>query len=567
MATAYDRLNLLKVVNISDTSAIFEANHSLYGSVKAKRFKCLDLQALSSALNEAFLQAKLHHKSICQAVDLIVAVADEGYELLICMENLPSDLQKEIKDRGDSNTVYSEAHLMAFAKDLTDALAAAQAAVTPSQSICHRDIKPSNIFIDSEGRYKVGDLGEAKAVKNEVTLTSLRGTVAYMSPECLQAHGLDKSKLEHNPYKSDVYSLGMTLLSMALLTVYETTEQVQALSDRKAALVAELPYSEQFKALLTTMLAPESKSRPDFIQLQQLIAGFKGSAAAKSLFDAFNDVLPNIATEIDQHQKATSSLAAALERAWALGLLGLWQVQTTTPPKFYYSRTELLQAFSAPPLNYRLLKRVAEHPLDYIRIDELLEENSLAQGALLTVEKREGPGLFQSICTVEKSIQVCSVDQLLVRRRGRNVSIAETGSEWPRIMQKLDPNQPHYLHVSDLYAVGEALISILDIKPEQLTVCLPPLVDTPYVFSAGTDVGIGSKAESTLCLAVSGVSGRHAVIRSGGGCWSIADTGSRNGTWKCVQSWSTLSHLSREAQVKDGAVVTAAECEYRFSLQ
>lgn len=128
---AYDRLTLLQVISMSDTSAIFSASHSLYGPVKAKRFNCMDLQDLSSALNEAFLQAKLHHTSICQAVDLIVAVADEGYELLICMEDLPSDLQKEIEGRGNSGSQYSESHLIDLAKDLTDALATAQAAVTP----------------------------------------------------------------------------------------------------------------------------------------------------------------------------------------------------------------------------------------------------------------------------------------------------------------------------------------------------------------------------------------------------------------------------------------------------
>lgn len=404
-------------------------------------------------------------------------------------------------------------------------------------------------------------------MKNEVTLASLRGTLAYMSPECLSAHNLDKSKLEHNPYKSDVYSLGMTLLSMSLLTNFHTIEQVQPLIDRKAEIIAGLPYSDKFKGLLTTMLEPEAKNRPDFIQLQQRIADLKVSAITESGFDGFNDVLRRITNEVDEYQKATASLAAALERTWVLGLRSLWQVQTVSTPHFYYSRNELLQAFATSPFNYSLLKRIAEHPLDYIRIDELLQENGLAQKAVLRVEKREGTGPFQPLCVIERPVQVCSVEELQVRKRGRSVYIAEMGCGMPRMLQKLDPTKPEYLHVSSLYAVGEALISVQDLNQEQLTVCLPPLADQPLVFLKGNDVTIGSKADCTLCLAVSGVSGHHAVITCHAGGWTIADTGSRNGTWRCIQSWHTLSHLSREVQVKDGEVVTAASCEYRFSLQ
>jgi hypothetical protein len=134
-------------------------------------------------------------------------------------------------------------------------------------------------------------------------------------------------------------------------------------------------------------------------------------------------------------------------------------------------------------------------------------------------------------------------------------------------MRKLEPNQPHALLASDLYVIGTTLISVQDIRQEQLALCLPMLTDAPLVFLAGGDIVIGKKADSTLCLAAAGVSSHHAVIKNRGGAWTIEDTGSRNGTWRCIQSWNSLSHLSREVTLQDGDVVTASECEYRFRLE
>ena len=73
-------------------------------------------------------------------------------------------------------------------------------------NIVHRDIKPQNIIISKEGKVKVTDFGIAKATSSNTISTNALGSVHYTSPE--QARG------GFSDFKSDIYSLGITLYEM-----------------------------------------------------------------------------------------------------------------------------------------------------------------------------------------------------------------------------------------------------------------------------------------------------------------------------------------------------------------
>ena len=82
--------------------------------------------------------------------------------------------------------------------------------------IAHRDIKPENIIFFEENKklssFKIIDFGEVKmGVGEEGTL---RGSPPYLSPEANFKHFSRVQQLtdEYNPFKSDIYSIGLTLL-------------------------------------------------------------------------------------------------------------------------------------------------------------------------------------------------------------------------------------------------------------------------------------------------------------------------------------------------------------------
>lgn len=115
-----------------------------------------------------------------------------GYDVFIKMELLTS-LTDHIK-----NASVAMGDVVRLGVDICTALTVLQ-----QERIVHRDIKPANIFVHSGGHYKLGDFGVARTLEKTVSSMSVKGTVAYMSPEVRQGGDGD--------YRVDVYSLGLVL--------------------------------------------------------------------------------------------------------------------------------------------------------------------------------------------------------------------------------------------------------------------------------------------------------------------------------------------------------------------
>jgi serine/threonine protein kinase len=114
---------------------------------------------------------------------------------------------KTLRDREIENPLELPDILSIFLK-LAEGVAAAHDA-----GIIHRDLKPENVMITDDGRVKILDFGLAKVQNPDVDGTSipttatapgvLLGTVAYMSPEQLEAGAVD--------HRTDIFALGTML--------------------------------------------------------------------------------------------------------------------------------------------------------------------------------------------------------------------------------------------------------------------------------------------------------------------------------------------------------------------
>jgi tRNA A-37 threonylcarbamoyl transferase component Bud32 len=155
---------------------------------------------------------------------------------------------------------------------IADALSAAH-----EIGILHRDVKPANVFLDRNGRVKLGDFGIARLLGGQpITITdSVAFTPEHVAPEILRG--------EPDGTWTDVYGLASTLAAAMLgepLFAGAPDERVEALLSRKLTapapiLPAWLPSS--LTEPIARALDPDPMRRPPLGPLRRQLA----SAAAE----------------------------------------------------------------------------------------------------------------------------------------------------------------------------------------------------------------------------------------------------------------------------------------------
>ena len=160
--------------------------------------------------DEAHLAHALRHPNIVRTLD--IGPADEHF---FTMEYVHGDDLRAIfnasEARGENVPLP---HVLSIALGLTAALH-----YTHEQTdergrplhIVHRDVSPTNVLVGLDGVVKLVDFGVAKAeAGTHVTRAgTLKGKLAYMSPEQCRADAIDR--------RSDVFSVGILLYEMTTL--------------------------------------------------------------------------------------------------------------------------------------------------------------------------------------------------------------------------------------------------------------------------------------------------------------------------------------------------------------
>ena len=272
--------------NEEDYNVITQLGEGTFGKIylvedHKKNLFCLKKMITSNKANyeelsrEYDIFIKYKHKSILSILGISKKMIEETtYCIYILMEVAKTDWEKEINERQMKNKFYSEDELINILNQLTSALVYLQ-----KNNISHRDIKAQNILVFENNIFKIADFGEAKQFKkkNDV-MSTLRGTELYMSP--LLFNGLQKRifDIKHNPFKSDVFSLGMCLLFASTLRIKNLCKIRDCIDDVKLQIylmkVVSHRYSLKFVKLLNQMLCYREESRPDFYELENILENY-----------------------------------------------------------------------------------------------------------------------------------------------------------------------------------------------------------------------------------------------------------------------------------------------------
>lgn len=161
-----------------------------------------DSESAKRFLREAKYVAKIKHPNV---VSLMDAGKDDkrGFYYIAL----------EFMDGGSVGDIIRTTGPMDEREAIKIITAAANAISVASQfNIVHRDIKPDNIMLSKDGAIKLADLGLAKEIHNEASLTDsdaheIMGSPAYMSPEQIR-------NFASVDIRADIYSLGATLFHM-----------------------------------------------------------------------------------------------------------------------------------------------------------------------------------------------------------------------------------------------------------------------------------------------------------------------------------------------------------------
>ena len=193
------------------------------------------------------------------------------FVLYVLMPLAEKDLEMEISERIRRRKYYKESELINMIKQLVEALYYLQ----KERNVAHRDIKPENILIFKNHVLKLADFGEAKVNNANKKKKTIRGTEFYMSPILYEGNLKSKYDIQHNPFKSDVFSLGYCFICASALDpeVINEIRQVKDQSKIKQILKKYFhnEYSDKYINLLLKMITLDENQRVDFIGLEKIL--------------------------------------------------------------------------------------------------------------------------------------------------------------------------------------------------------------------------------------------------------------------------------------------------------
>ncbi len=194
------KYKLLRMLGKGGMSSVYLAEHILMRARRAIKVlpknRVADATYLERFRIEARAAAKLDDPNIIHTYDIDEF---EGQHYLVMEYVEGQDLHQLVKEHGPLDFLVAADYIAQVARGLSHAHA---------MGLVHRDIKPANCLVDKNKVVKLLDMGLARLIDDEESLTldnneNVLGTADYLAPEqALNSHKADS--------RSDIYSLGCT---------------------------------------------------------------------------------------------------------------------------------------------------------------------------------------------------------------------------------------------------------------------------------------------------------------------------------------------------------------------
>ena len=217
---------------------------------------------------EARIHASLSHKNIVQIHDLGVSAEGEYFIVLEYVDGRDLatllDLYAKGREAGDRRRIDDAIGLYIISQLAEGVHFAHELRGTDNKplGLVHRDISPSNVLLSYAGEIKLSDFGVAKRHMDNSVVKSLKGELAYMSPEQARGANIDR--------RSDIFSLGA--VAFELFTGAPLRELGGGADDHVKAASGIVPAAQRHRPdippsidrLLASSLAPDPRDRfPD----------------------------------------------------------------------------------------------------------------------------------------------------------------------------------------------------------------------------------------------------------------------------------------------------------------
>ena len=223
----------------------------------------VDDNDMEKVIDECSKTLTFKHPRLVEVYELFKAKSLES--LCLVMKFYQSDLEKCFKTHG----FFSEKVIVELIHQIGDGLDY----LHNTKMVLHRDLKPKNIFVDKYDEKAqtidvvIGDYGEAKEMGD--TTNSVRGTIIYMSPECLTG--------QKYSFPSDIFSMGVSFfqlmtgetfnnIGVASRMLGETEEQV--MNSLREQLSKNQLYHEPLINFILSMLRKDPQKRPTAIDMK-----------------------------------------------------------------------------------------------------------------------------------------------------------------------------------------------------------------------------------------------------------------------------------------------------------